>query len=424
MPTQIDNQTTPTSVPLGRIKVVLLEQVHARAIDMLTSAGYQVQAMDADDAGAWRREAIDAHMIGIRSRTHLDADFFARADRLWAVGCFCIGTDQVDLRAAGARGVAVFNAPFSNTRSVAEKTIAEIIALHRRLFDRSAALHRGQWTKSAEGAHEVRGRTLGIVGYGRIGSQVSVLAEALGMRVVYHDTANVLPLGNAQRCDTLDDVLARADCLTLHVPDAPGTRALMGAAQLAHMKPGAFLINNARGNVVDVDALANAIRSGQIGGAAVDVFPQEPTGKTSTFATPLAGLPNVILTPHVGGSTVEAQSNIAAEVAEKLIRFMNNGSTASAVNVPQADLPALHPGHRRVLHFHRNVPGVLGHVHSTIAQHRMNIAASYLQSDGAHGYAILDVDAGADRTQADGRERALLDALRAVPETIRVRSIW
>ena len=243
--TQMDEHVdAPTSFPLSQIKVILLEQVHVRAGEMLRGAGYDVQVIDAADPRALRGAMGEAHMIGIRSRTQLDADVLAGAERLWAIGCFCIGTDQVDLRAAAARGVAVFNAPFSNTRSVAEKTIAEVIALHRKLFDRSAALHRGEWAKSAEGAHEVRGRTLGIVGYGRIGSQVSVLAEALGMRVVYFDTTNVLPLGNAQRAESLEDVLTQADCVTLHVPDAPGTRLLIGEEQLGRMKRGALLINN------------------------------------------------------------------------------------------------------------------------------------------------------------------------------------
>ncbi len=424
MATRTHHESVATSFPLHQIRVVLLEAVHDRAIDMLSAQGYDVRSANPDDEQQWRDEIRNAHMIGIRSRSQLDDSFFDMAERLWAIGCFCIGTDQVDLHTAASRGIAVFNAPFSNTRSVAEKTIAEIIVLHRKLFDRSAALHRGQWSKSASGAHEIRGRTLGIIGYGRIGSQVSVLAEALGMRVIYYDSANVLPLGNAQRADSFTDVLSQADCITLHVPDTAATRTLIGASELQQMKPGAYLINNARGSVVDVEALAQSIRTGHLGGGAIDVFPKEPTGKTEDFSTPLAGLPNVILTPHVGGSTVEAQSNIAAEVSEKLIRYMNNGSTASAINVPRADLPALHPDHRRVLHFHKNLPGVLGHVHSTIAAHKMNIAASYLQSDAAHGYAILDVDAGTDRSQADAREKSLLDALRAVPETIRVRSIW
>ncbi|HBS29629.1 MAG TPA: phosphoglycerate dehydrogenase [Phycisphaerales bacterium] len=406
-----------TSYPLARIKIVLLENIHPLAAESLREAGFTVET----HRGALEEDALlgaagDAHLVGIRSKTQLTPSFFERAPRLWGVGCFCIGTNQVALGAAAERGVAVFNAPFSNTRSVAELTIAEVVALSRTLGDRSAQMHAGVWTKSADGAHEVRGRTLGIVGYGRIGSQVSILAEAMGMRVVYFDTSNTLPLGNAQPRSTLAEVLREADVVSLHVPATPSTRGLIGARELALMKPGAHLINNARGEVVDDQALAGALRSGALGGAAVDVFPREPSGNTEPFDSPLRGAPNVILTPHIAGSTEEAQRNIADEVAAKLIKFMNNGSTSTAVNVPQVELPVLHPGHRRILHFHRNVPGVLSRMHKMMADLGVNITAEYLQSDPRHSYVIVDVEPGQDE--------ALREGLKSIPETIRVRTLW
>lgn len=409
-----------TSIPLHKIKVVLLENIHQRAVDLLEGAGFTVEH---HKGAAVDQELIDlasdAHMIGIRSKTQLTSAFFEACPKLWCVGCFCIGTNQVDLPAAAERGVTVFNAPFSNTRSVAEKVICEVIALHRRLFERSAAVHAGKWQKSATGSHEVRGRTLGIVGYGRIGSQVSVLAEAMGMRVLYYDTANTLPLGNAVRTDSLDELLAQSDCVTLHVPDAETTRNLIGERELAKMKPGAYLINNARGTVIDLHALRAAIESGRLGGAAVDVFPEEPKSNEAPFESPLAGLPNVILTPHIGGSTVEAQENIAIEVGTKLLRLMNEGATATAVNVPEVDLPSLHADHHRIVHFHRNEPGVLGALHSVFASRGVNIAASYLQSDQHHGYAVLDI-----RPNESVKESELLEELRKISGTIRVRTIW
>lgn len=405
-----------TSYPRDKINVALLEGVHALGVEALRERGYSVRALE--DAPA-RNELAGilehTHILGIRSRTRVTAEMLGRAPRLWAIGCFCIGTNQVDLAAAAARGVTVFNAPFANTRSVAEVTIAEVVALHRRLFDRSASLHAGRWVKSAAGAHEVRGRTLGIIGYGRIGSQVSVLGEAMGMRVVFYDVANVMPLGNAQRMESLRGALGCADVVTLHVPEAARTRGMIGAAELAEMKPGALLINNARGSVVDLDALAGAIGEGRLGGAAVDVFPEEPASKEAAFTCPLVGLDNVILTPHVGGSTVEAQRAIAEEVAGKLGRFMDNGSTQSAVNMPEVDLPVLHPELDRILHYHRNVPGVLGKINAAIAELGVNIAAEHLQSSATHSYVILDVDAG--------RDMEIRDRLAAIPETIRVRTI-
>jgi len=415
--TSTDIPAAATSYPLNKIRVALFEGVHARAAKTLRAAGYTVETFAGAATGNEAIErAAEAHIVGIRSRSQLREPFFARASKLWAIGCFCIGTDQVDLESAASRGVAAFNAPFANTRSVAELTIAECVALSRRLFERSALLHQGAWRKSSTGAHEVRGRTLGIVGYGRIGSQVSVLAEALGMRVRFFDTAPVLPLGNAQPAPSLDALLESSDIVTIHVPGSPATVNLMSEARIAQMRPGACLINNARGNIVDVDALASALRAGALTGAAIDVFPKEPASSEEPFDSPLRGLPNVILSPHVGGSTEEAQAAIAEEVATKLIRFMNNGSTTVAVNVPEVDLPVLAPDRHRILHFHQNVPGVLSKLHAMIADLGVNIHAETLGSDAKHGYVILDVDA------KEGK--AIKAGLRAIPETIRVRALW
>ncbi|QOI99809.1 MAG: phosphoglycerate dehydrogenase [Phycisphaeraceae bacterium] len=413
-----------TSYPKDKINVVLLEGVHDRGRTLFESEGFRVESHPASPDPQRLREILaGAHVLGIRSKTHLPADALAAAPRLLAVGCFCIGTDQVDLRSAASRGIPVFNSPFGNTRSVAELTVAEAIALHRRLTVKSEALHRGAWDKSAEGAHEVRGRTLGIVGYGHIGSQVSVLAEAMGMRVVYYDVLPKLPLGNARPLRSLGEVLEQSDVVTLHVPATASTERMIGAAQLARMKPGAFLINNARGSVVDVPALASALREGRLGGAASDVFPVEPSGKHEAFASELCGLSNVILTPHIGGSTAEAQASIAEDVATKLLSFVNRGSTTGSVNVPEVELPdqpmpSGGAGARphRVLHFHRNVPGVLSTMHGLIARLGANVSAEYLRTKDEVGYVVLDVDP----TDAG----PILAGLREIPETIRVRVLW
>ncbi|GAB4546070.1 MAG: phosphoglycerate dehydrogenase [Phycisphaerales bacterium] len=416
--------TTPmpdvTSFPRHKIKVVLFENVHPRAEELLSARGYDIERVNGSLSGDELVDAAgDAHMVGIRSKTHLTADFFERTRHLWAVGCFCIGTNQVDLEAAAARGVCVFNAPFSNTRSVAEKTICEIIALHRRLFDRSRAMHEGRWEKSAKGSHEIRGKTLGIVGYGRIGSQLSVLAEAMGMRVLYHDIVDTLPLGNAIQCSSLQSLMEQSDVVSLHVPATSSTQEMIGARELAWMKPGAFLINNARGSVIDLPALERALTEGHLGGAAIDVFPEEPANNEAQFHPPLQGLPNVILTPHIGGSTAEAQRNIAEEVGQKLITLMDNGSTTTSVNLPEVQLPVLHEDHRRVLHIHQNVPGVLAKLHTIASELGMNIAAQHLQSDPARSYVIFDVKASPADTQA------LCDRLKKeMSETIRARTIF
>lgn len=373
--------------------VLLLENIHTEAETPLTRSDLSVSRHDGALSGDDLANALHgSRFLGIRSKTQITPAVLAASPSLEAIGCFCIGTNQVAIEEAARRGIAVFNSPFSNTRSVAEMTIAEIIVLQRRLFDRSMGLHQGRWEKSASGAHEVRGRTLGIVGYGHIGSQVSVLAEAIGMRVVYFDIAPRMALGNAEPCESLEELLQHADVVTLHVPATATTRHMVGGAQLAAMKQDATLINNARGSVVDLDALAEAIRNETIGGAALDVYPAEPKSNKDAFDCPLAGLPNVIMTPHIGGSTEEAQAQIAADVGQKLARYADTGTTTSAVNVPEVDLPSHDPAHVRILHFHRNVPGVLSALHAMIAEAQANIHAEYLQSLGDVSYVILDID--------------------------------
>lgn len=394
--------------------VVLLERIHDAAEVALGRAGLTIARVDGGLSGQPLIDAIaTTRFLGIRSKSHVNADVIGASPSLEAIGCFCIGTNQVDLEAAAAAGVVVFNSPFSNTRSVAELTIAETIALQRRLFDRSMSLHGGHWSKSASGAHEVRGRTIGIVGYGHIGSQVSVLAEAMGMRVLYHDVLPRMALGNAQPCDSLAELLRESDVVTLHVPATATTKNLIDAKAIARMKQGASVINNARGSVVDLAALRVAIESGHISGAAIDVFPEEPGSNDEPFECPLAGCPNVILTPHVGGSTEEAQAQIATDVATKLSRYAATGTTSSAVNVPEVDLPDHQADQARILHFHRNVPGVLSALHTIIADSGANIHAEYLQSHGDLSYVILDID----RVEA----AAVGSRIAALPETIRYR---
>jgi D-3-phosphoglycerate dehydrogenase len=408
-----------TSYPKNDIRVLLLEGVSRNAVDRFRAAGYsQIQIHDkALPEDELRRQIAEAHIIGIRSRTHLSADVLAQARRLIAIGCFCIGTSQVDLHAAELLGIPVFNAPYSNTRSVAELVIAEAIMLMRGIPQKNAACHRGGWQKSATGSHEVRGKTIGIVGYGHIGTQVGVIAEALGMQVVFHDIEDKLTLGNARAAANLDELLACSDVVTLHVPETPLTRNLVGAAQIASMRRGAHLINASRGKVVDIDALAEALNAGHLGGAAVDVFPIEPEGNDEPFVSPLAGIDNAILTPHIGGSTLEAQDNIGLEVAAKLIRYSDNGSTLSAVNFPEVALPE-HTGSLRLLHIHRNVPGVLSRVNEIFSQLGLNIDGQFLRTDADVGYVVIDV--GATGAQA-GELKALLSA---IPGTLRTRVLY
>ncbi len=383
-----------TSIDKQKIKFLLLEGIHPSAIDVLRAAGYtQIDSVPGalpDDE--LKKRIADAHFVGIRSRTQLTADVFAHASKLAAVGCFCIGTNQVDLQAARERGVAVFNAPFSNTRSVAELVLAEAILLLRGVPEKSAVAHRGGWLKSADNAFEIRGKTLGIVGYGSIGTQLSVLAEALGMHVVFFDVVTKLPLGNARQVPRLHDLLAQSDVVSLHVPETQATQWMISAPEIAAMKTGSVFINASRGTVVEIEALADALRQKKLLGAAVDVFPVEPRSNKELFESPLRGLDNVILTPHVGGSTMEAQENIGVEVAEKLVKYSDNGTSTSSVNFPEVALPA-HPGKHRVLHIHRNVPGVLSEINRVFSDNHINIASQYLQTNDAIGYVVIDVDA-------------------------------
>ena len=408
-----------TSFPRQDIRVLLLEGISRSAVETFEAAGYsQVELHEKSLSGDELRQRIaEAHIVGIRSRTQLDAGVLAHARRLLAVGCFCIGTNQVDLAAAQAAGVPVFNAPYSNTRSVAELVIAEAILLMRRIPQKNAECHRGGWSKSAAGSYEVRGKVLGIVGYGHIGTQVGLLAEGLGMRVVFHDIETKLALGNARAAASLDELLAQADVVTLHVPETPQTRLMIGAPQLARMRAGAVLINAARGSVLDIDALAASLRSGHLVGAAVDVFPQEPKGNADPFVSPLVGMDNVILTPHVAGSTLEAQDNIGIEVAAKLVRYSDNGSTLSAVNFPEVTLPE-HPQSRRLLHIHRNVPGILSRINEVFSRENVNIDGQYLQTNAAIGYVVADV------SSSEAQASALREALAAIPGTLRTRVLY
>ena len=408
-----------TSFPRQDIRVLLLEGISRSAVETFQAAGYSKielheKSLPEDEL---KRRIADAHIVGIRSRTQLDAEVLAEARRLLAIGCFCIGTNQVDLATAQLAGVPVFNAPYSNTRSVAELVIAEAILLMRRIPQKNAECHRGGWSKSAAGSYEVRGKVLGIVGYGHIGTQVGLLAEGLGMRVVFHDVESKLTLGNARAAASLDDLLAQADVVTLHVPETPQTRMMIGAAELARMRAGAVLINAARGSVVDIDALAASLRSGHLVGAAVDVFPHEPKGNAEPFVSPLVGMDNVILTPHVAGSTLEAQENIGIEVAAKLVRYSDNGSTLSAVNFPEATLPG-HPESRRLLHIHRNVPGILSRINEVFSRENVNIDGQYLQTNAAIGYVVADVSSSEEQASA------LRDALAAIPGTLRTRVLY
>jgi D-3-phosphoglycerate dehydrogenase len=408
-----------TSYPRQDIKVLLLEGVSASAVESFQRAGYshvELHATALPEAELKARIA-DAHIVGIRSRTQLSEAVLAQAKRLIAVGCFCIGTNQVDLTAARRLGVPVFNAPYSNTRSVAELVIAEAIMLLRGIPQKNALCHRGGWTKSASGSYETRDKVLGIVGYGHIGTQVGVLAEGLGMRVIFHDVETKLSLGNARAVSSLDELLERADVVTLHVPETPATQMMIRREQLAKMRAGAMLINASRGSVVDIDALAAALRDGHLAGAAVDVFPLEPKGNDDAFISPLLGMDNVILTPHIGGSTLEAQDNIGIEVASKLIRYSDNGSTLSAVNFPEATLPE-HPHSRRLLHIHRNVPGMLSRINELFSAGNINIDAQFLQTDAEVGYVVIDVTA--DAAQAT----ALKEKLAAIPGTLRTRVLY
>ena len=405
------------SLDKSKIKFLLLEGLHPSSVETLQAAGYtNIDQRTTALSGEELLEAIsDAHFVGIRSRTQLSDEVFSAAKKLIGVGCFCIGTNQVDLAAASRHGVVVFNAPYSNTRSVAELVIAEAIMLMRGIPAKNAAAHRGEWQKSAANAHEVRGKVLAVVGYGNIGSQVSVLAESLGMQVRFYDTVSKLPLGNAEQVRDLHKLLSSADIVTLHVPDTAGSRNMFGAKELAAMKPGAMLINAARGQVIDIEALTAALQSGHVGGAAIDVFPTEPKGNSEEFVSPLRAFDNVILTPHIGGSTQEAQANIGLEVAEKLATYSDSGTTTSAVNFPQVALPAQSDRHR-LLHVHSNTPGVMTAINQILTEYDLNIAAQYLQTEGDVGYVVVDIDG----EYSD----AAIAALKSVTGTVRCRVLF
>ncbi len=405
------------SLDKDKIRFLLLEGVHQNALDTLQAAGYtNIEYLKtALEEDALIEKIKDVHFLGIRSRTHVSARVLDAADRLIAIGCFCIGTNQVDLDAAMERGIPVFNAPYSNTRSVAELVLGETILMLRGIPEKNALVHRGGWSKSAEGSYEARGKTLGIVGYGAIGSQLSVLAESLGMKVIYNDVIAKLPLGNARQVASLDDLLAQADVVSLHVPENASTKNMMRAEQFAKMKKGSLFINAARGTCVDIDALAEALKSGHIGGAAVDVFPREPKANGEEFISPLRGLDNVILTPHIGGSTQEAQANIGLEVAEKFVNYSDSGATVTAVNFPEVAIPQ-QEGTHRLLHIHRNIPGVLSAVNRLFADNNINICAQSLMTRGDVGYLVIDVD--------DSDSQVALEKIQGVEGTLRVRVLY
>lgn len=409
--------TAKISLDKDKIKFVLLEGVHPSAVATLNAAGYSnidyLKTALAEDELIDRIK--DAHFVGIRSRSQLTARVFAKAPKLIAVGCFCIGTNQVNLKAAQEHGVVVFNAPYSNTRSVAELVVAQAILLLRDIPAKNAACHRGEWKKSATGSYEIRGKTLGIVGYGAIGTQVSVLAESLGMRVVFYDVISKLPMGNASPCTSLEDLLKQADIVSLHVPELASTKDLIGEREIRAMKKGAILINASRGTVVDIDALAQALDDQHLAGAAIDVFPVEPKSNDEEFVSPLRQFDNTILTPHIGGSTVEAQENIGIEVANKFITYSDNGTTIGSVNFPEVALPT-HKDVHRLLHVHKNVPGILVAINRIFSDHNINIAGQYLQTKEDVGYVVIDLDSG--------YSELALEQLKAIPGTIRCRVLF
>jgi D-3-phosphoglycerate dehydrogenase len=406
------------SLPKEKIKVLLLENISDTAVNALKSAGYtNVERLTKALEGPDLIKALSGvRLLGIRSRSEITQEIVEATDQLIAIGCFSVGTNQVDLDAARRRGIPVFNAPFSNTRSVAELTIAEIVMLYRRIFPRSVSAHGGGWDKSAVGSHELRGKTLGIVGYGNIGSQLSDLAEAMGMRVVFYDHTDKLRRGNVEPTNTLDELLAVSDVVSLHLPETPATMGIMGAREIAQMKKGAYLINNARGTLIDLEALGAALRSGHLAGAAVDVFPVEPSSNAERFVSPLQGIDNVILSPHIGGSTEEAQERIGAEVARKFVEYSDVGSTVGAVNFPQVQLPP-RPVGTRFIQVQKNIPGELRRLNDVFAGRGVNIAAQYYQTDADVGYVVLD----ADGAVSDADE--ILAEIRSNPGTIRARLV-
>lgn len=405
---------TDKSLAKDKIRILLLEGPHQSAVDVFNENGYHnieyIKGSLPEDE--LKQKIADAHFVGIRSRTNLTADVFAAAKKLVGVGCFCIGTNQVDLEEAKRLGIAVFNAPFSNTRSVAELVLGEILLLLRDIPAKNAKVHRGEWDKSAAGSVEARGKTLGIVGYGHIGIQLSIMAENIGMKVIFHDIETKLPLSNASQVKSLEALLKKSDIVSLHVPETEETQNMMGAEQFAQMKQGAIFINAARGTVVDIDALAEALQSGHLSGAAIDVFPEEPKTNDEEFKSPLRGMDNVILTPHIGGSTEEAQENIGLEVATKLVRYSDTGTTLSAKNFPEVSLPE-HKHRSRLLHIHQNRPGIMTKINEAFAAQNINVAAQYLQTNNEIGYVVIDID-------SKDRETGLKE-LQAIDGTIRTR---
>ncbi|AWH89360.1 phosphoglycerate dehydrogenase [Limnobaculum parvum] len=406
------------SLEKERIKFLLVEGVHQSTVDNLRAAGYTniEYHKGALDDEALKVAIRDAHFVGIRSRTHLSADILAAAEKLVAIGCFCIGTNQVDLHAAAKRGIPVFNAPFSNTRSVAEMVLGEILLLLRRIPEANAKAHRREWCKLAVGCFEARGKNLGIIGYGHIGTQLGILAESIGMNVMFYDIENKLPLGNASQVRHLSDLLNMSDVVTLHVPETASTKNMMGHKELALMKPGAVLINASRGTVVDIPALCSALESNHLSGAALDVFPTEPATNQDPFESPLTAFDNVLLTPHIGGSTQEAQANIGTEVAGKLAKYSDNGSTLSAVNFPEVSLPAPSENVSRLLHIHENRPGVLNQINHIFAEEGINIAAQFLQTNNDIGYVVIDVETD--------RSDEALEHMKSIQGTIRARLLF
>lgn len=402
------------SLEKDKIKILLLEGLHPSTVEVLQAAGYSnIEYHKGSLEESELLEAVkDVHFIGIRSRTNLTASVIQAANKLVAIGCFCIGTNQVDLTAAAQRGIPVFNAPFSNTRSVAELVLGEILLLLRGIPEKNALAHRGIWKKSADNSYEARGKRLGIIGYGHIGTQLGIIAENLGMHVYFYDIENKLSLGNATQVHTMSELLNKCDVISLHVPETPETKNMMGAEEFARMKPGAIFINAARGTVVDIQALCHALESGHIAGAAIDVFPVEPASNKERFESPLTAFDNVLLTPHVGGSTQEAQENIGIEVAGKLTKYSDNGSTLSSVNFPEVSLPQ-HRDCSRLLHIHENRPGILTQINTIFAQDGINIAAQYLQTNANIGYVVIDVE--------NARSEEALVKLKAINGTIRAR---
>jgi len=402
------------SLAKEKIKILLLEGVHQSAVEELKSKGYTnieylKTSLSEEDLIA---KIKDVHFIGIRSRTQLTESVLAHATKLVAIGCFCIGTNQVELPAAQIRGIPVFNAPFSNTRSVAELVLGEILLLLRGIPEKNAQAHRGVWNKSAAGSVEARGKTLGIIGYGHIGTQLGILAETIGMKIRFYDIETKLPLGNASQAGSLTQLFKEADVISLHVPETAQTQNMISIAEFDAMKDGAIFINASRGTVVDIDALAGALESKKLGGAAIDVFPVEPKSNDEEFVSPLRAFDNVILTPHIGGSTKEAQQNIGLEVASKMAKYSDNGSTLSAVNFPEVSLPE-HAGTSRLLHIHENRPGIITQINTIFAENDVNIAAQYLQTDDKIGYVVIDVE-------TENSEKALAK-LKLIDGTIRAR---